>query len=276
MKLNLKRPLAFFDLETTGLAMAKDRIVEIAILKVNVNNRIEEKSWLINPEMHIPPESTAIHKITDEMVKGKPTFKQVAHDILNFLGNADLAGYNIIKFDVPFLAEEFAKANIDFDVEKRKLLDVQNIYHKMEPRTLKAAYKFYCGSDIVDAHEALGDARSTYQVLLAQLERYEGTDYEDPHTGIVSQPIVNDIDKLSDFTCKSNNVDLGDYIIYNSKGIATFNFGKHKGIEVNEVFRKEPQYYDWMMKGTFPEQTKKILTRLYTEFRMAPQQGRLF
>ena len=127
MKLNLKRPLAFFDLETTGLAMAKDRIVEIAILKVNVNNSIEEKSWLINPEMHIPPESTAIHKITDEMVKGKPTFKQVAHDILNFLGNADLAGYNIIKFDVPFLAEEFAKANIDFDVEKRKLLDVQNI-----------------------------------------------------------------------------------------------------------------------------------------------------
>lgn len=267
MKLNLKRPLVFFDLETTGLSITEDRIVEIALVKVNVNNTVEEKSWLINPEMHIPEDVSAIHKITDDMVKDKPTFKQLAHDIINFIGEADLAGYNIIKFDVPFLAEEITKAGIDFNIEKRKLVDVQNIFHKMEPRTLKAAYKFYCHDEMKGAHEALADTKATFDVFMAQLERYQDAEYED-HNGNISKPIVNDVEKLSAFTTQTNHVDLAGYVVYNSKHIPTFNFGKHKGKEVNEVFKIEPQYYDWMLKGKFPEHTKKVLTRLYTEYKM--------
>ena len=267
MKLNLKRPLAFFDLETTGLSITEDRIVELAIVKITTNEQVEEKSWLINPEMPIPKETTHIHHITDEMVKDKPTFKMVAHEICDFFGDSDLAGYNIIKFDIPFLAEEFAKADVEFNIEKRKFIDVQNIFHKMEPRTLKAAYKFYCGHNMVNAHEALVDTKSTVDVFYAQLEKYDGAEYEDSD-GNISYPIVNDITKLSDFSAQTNNVDLAGFIIYNKKDIPVFGFGKHKGKEVTEVFAAEPQYYDWMMKSKFPEYTKKILTKLYTEYKL--------
>ena len=267
MKLNLKHSLAFFDLETTGLSITEDRIVEVAIVKVNVNNTVEEKSWLINPEISIPAESTAIHKITNAMVANKPTFKEVAHEIYDFIGDSDLAGYNVIKFDIPFLAEEFTKAGLDFNVSKKKFVDVQNIFHKMEPRNLKAAYRFYCGNEMVDAHEALVDTKSTYEVFLAQLDHYKDVPYTAPN-GSVSIPIVNDIDKLSEFTSQTRNVDLAGFIIYNNNNKATFNFGKYKGKDVNEVFNTEPQYYDWMMKGKFPEYTKKVLTRLYTDYKM--------
>ncbi len=264
MKLNLTRPIAFFDLETTGLSITKDRIIEIAILKVNPDNTTEERTWLINPGMPIPAQSTEIHKITDEDVKDKPLFKDVANDISNFFGNSDLAGYNVIKFDIPFLVEEFTRVGLDFNVEKRKFIDVQNIFHAMEQRTLKAAYKFYCGEKLVDAHEAMADTRATYQVLLKQLERYDGVEYED-RNGNISYPIVNDMDKLSEFTYNNRNADLAGFIVYNNDGVEVFSFGKHKNKPVKDVLKAEPQYYDWIMKSDFPEYTKRVLTKIYTD-----------
>lgn len=261
MQLNLTRPLAFFDLETTGTNVASDRIVEIAILKIHPNGNKEEFLKLVNPEMPIPPIAASIHGITDEKIKNEPTFKELAPAISAFLKGCDLGGYNSNKFDIPILVEEFLRAGIDFDLSSRRFVDVQNIFHQMEQRTLKAAYKFYCGKDLVNAHSALADIYATYEVFLSQLQRYDGVEFEDKN-GNKFIPVKNDIKALHDFTNINKNVDLAGRIIYNDKGVEVFNFGKHTGKAVEEVFKVEPSYYDWMMKGDFPLYTKKVITAI--------------
>ena len=261
MKLNLTRPLAFIDLETTGLSVASDRIIEICILKVNVDNGTETKTMRINPEMPITPESSRITGIKDEDVKDCKTFKQVATELAQFIGNADIAGYNSNKFDVPLLLEEFLRAEIDFDLSSRKLIDVQNIFHFMEPRTLAAAYKFYCDKKIENAHNAEADIKATYEVFLAQLERYSDKEFDDGK-GKMIIPVKNDMNVLSELTAKTKNADLAGRIVFNEKGIEVFAFGKHKDKPVTEVFEKEPSYYTWMMNGDFPLYTKKIITQI--------------
>lgn len=258
MKLNLTRPLAFFDLETTGTNVVKDRIVEISIYKVQPDGTAETLTRLVNPEMPIPREVTDIHGITNEDVANAPTFKQLAPVLNVFLDNCDLAGYNSNKFDIPMLIEEFLRAGIEFDIKKRRLVDVQNIFHKMEPRTLKAAYKFYCGKELVDAHAAEADTKATYEILLSQIERYDGVDYED-REGLIKEPIKNDVTALHKFSYNHNNADLAGHIGYNKQGKEVFKFGKHKGKQVEDVFKAEPQYFDWMMKADFPLTTKKLI-----------------
>lgn len=261
MELKLKRPIAFFDLETTGIKVATDRIVEISIVKIHPDGKKEVKTRRVNPEMPIPAETSAIHGIFDEDVKDEPTFKQLAKGLYQFLNNCDLAGYNSNRFDIPLIVEEFLRADIDFDVEGRQMVDVQNIFHKMEQRTLVAAYKYYCDKDLENAHSAEADTFATYEVLLAQLDRYEGVDFKDK-AGNISQPIVNDIKALAKFSQVNRNVDLIGFIIYNDKDEEIINFGKHKGRLVSEIFKRESSYYDWMMKGDFPLSTKKVITRL--------------
>ncbi|HAH58823.1 MAG: 3'-5' exonuclease [Lentimicrobium sp.] len=260
-KLNLTRPFAVFDLETTGTNVGKDKIVEISAIKINPDGSEEILDQRLNPEIPIPPEVTKIHGISDEDVKDAPTFKVFAPQLLQFLGNADLGGYNSNKFDIPLLVEEFLRAEIDFDLKGRRFIDVQNIFHKMEPRTLKAAYKFYCNADLVNAHSALADTRATYEVLCAQLERYEGVEYED-REGNISTPVVNDIKALHDFSFQNRNADLVGHLIFNQKNQEVFNFGKHKGKCVEDIFSSEPSYYDWMIKSDFPLYTKKIITAI--------------
>ncbi|GAB1403147.1 3'-5' exonuclease [Lentimicrobium sp.] len=260
-KLNLTRPFAIFDLETTGVNVGKDKIVEISIIKINTDGSEEILEQRLNPEIPIPPEVTKIHGIGDEDVKNKPTFKAFAPQLLQFIGNADLGGYNSNKFDIPLLVEEFLRAEVEFDLKNRRFVDVQNIFHKMEPRTLKAAYKFYCNADLVNAHSALADAKATYEVLCAQIERYDGTEYED-RDGSLSTPIVNDIKALHDFSFHSRHADLAGHIIFNQKNQEVFNFGKHKGKCVEDVFASEPSYYDWMIKAEFPLYTKKVITAI--------------
>lgn len=261
MNLNLTRPIVFFDLETTGLNPSHDKIVQISILKVNVDGKEIQKTWLVNPGIHIPEETTAVHGITDEMVKDKPSFLQIASEVMNFIGKADIAGYNIIKFDLPMLAEEMIRAGVDFDVTDRNLMDVMNIYMKMEPRNLSAAYRFFTGKQLDDAHSADADTRATYDVLCAMLDHYKDAEVKDKN-GIVSKPIVNNMKALADFSLHHKNVDLSGQIVYDDKGVAVFNFGKHKGKSVVDVFKREPQYYDWMMNSDFPEYTKKIITKI--------------
>lgn len=261
MKLNLTRPLAFIDLETTGVNVASDRIVEICILKVNTDNSTEVKTMRINPGMPIPEVSSRIHKIYDNDVKDCPAFKQVAAQLANFIGNADIAGYNSNKFDVPLLLEEFLRAEVDFDLSNRRLIDVQNIFHIMEPRTLAAAYKFYCDKTIENAHSAEADIKATYEVFLAQLKKYENTEVTDAKGNLV-KPVKNDMQALSELTAKTKNVDLAGRIIFNDAGVEVFAFGKHKDKPVVEVFEKEPSYYSWMMNGDFPLYTKKIITQI--------------
>jgi DNA polymerase-3 subunit epsilon len=261
MKLNLTRPLALIDLETTGVDVGKDRIVEISIIKINTDNTEEIFTTRINPTIPIPPFVTTIHGITNEDVKDCQTFEQLSGKIATFIGKADLAGYNSNKFDIPLLVEEFLRAGVSFDIKDRRLVDIQNIFHKMEPRTLKAAYKFYCNSEIVNAHSAEADIKATYEVLKAQLDRYIDTEIEDAN-GKKIKPIKNDIQALHDFSINARNVDLAGHIVYNDKKVEVFNFGKHKGRPVLEVFQREPQYYDWMMKADFPLYTKDILTKL--------------
>jgi DNA polymerase-3 subunit epsilon len=258
-QLNLIRPIAFFDLETTGVNVASDRIVEISILKISPNGEKEIKTKRINPTIPIPVQSSEIHGIYDADVASEPTFKGIAKSLAEFLKDCDLAGYNSNKFDIPILAEEFLRAEIDFDLKGRSFVDVQNIFHQMEQRTLKAAYKFYCGKDIVNAHSAQADIEATYEVFLAQLEKYDGLEFED-RKGNKSIPIVNNIKALHDFTNINKNVDLVGRIVYNDKGVEVFNFGKHTGKSVEQVLRDEPSYYSWMMNGDFPLYTKKILT----------------
>lgn len=261
MELKLKRPIAFFDLETTGIKVATDRIVEISIVKIHPNGKKEVKTRRVNPEMPIPKEASEVHGIYDEDVKDEPTFKQIARSLDTFIQNCDLAGYNSNKFDVPLLAEEFLRAGIDFDVENRNLVDVQNIFHKMEQRTLVAAYKFYCQKDLTNAHSAEADTMATYEILEAMLDKYEGVEFTDKK-GNVSTPVVNDMKALSEFSTVNRHVDLIGHIVLDENDDEVINFGKHKGRKVVDVFKTEPSYYDWMMKGQFPEYTKKVITKI--------------
>ena len=261
LHLKLSRPLAFFDLETTGTNVVNDRIVEISIFRVMPDGSSDSLTRLVNPTIPIPPEVSAIHGIKDADVANAPSFAQLAPALDAFLKNCDLAGYNSNKFDVPMLIEEFLRCNIQFDIKKRRLIDVQNIFHKMEPRTLKAAYKFYCGKELVNAHEAEADTKATYEILLAQIERYADTSYED-RDGKVSKPISNDMQALYEFSYNHQNADLVGHIGFNRQGKEIFNFGKHKNKVVEEVFQAEPQYYDWMMKADFPLSTKNLIQQI--------------
>ncbi|MCF8369305.1 MAG: 3'-5' exonuclease [Bacteroidales bacterium] len=262
MELNLNRPLIVFDLETTGVNVGSDRIVEISMVKVLPDGQTEIYTERINPTIPIPAETTAIHGISDEDVKDKPTFAQLAPTLLNFIGNADLSGYNAIKFDIPLLVEEFLRAEVDFEIKGRKLVDVQNIFHKMEPRNLSAAYKFYCKKEMENAHSAEADAVATFEILKSQLDMYENVSVKDKNGDLVT-PVKNDINALSEFSFHSKNADLVGHIIFNDKEEEVFNFGKHKGRSVSKTFEKEPQYYDWMMKSQFPLSTKKVITSIY-------------
>jgi DNA polymerase-3 subunit epsilon len=247
--LQLKKPLAIIDLETTGINLGLDRIVEIAIVKILADGTRIVKRKLINPEMPIPKASSDVHGITDEMVKDAPTFKQVAHELKQVLDGCDIAGYNSNRFDIPLLMEEFLRVQVDFDMKNRKLLDVQNIFHKMEPRTLGAAYRFYCNKTLEGAHGAEVDASATFEILQAQIAKYP-----DLGTNIDSILKVIGEDQIVDFARR--------FIMEN--GIEVFNFGKFKGRPVSDVLKAEPQYYDWMMKGDFPQHTKQKLTEIYT------------
>ena len=247
--LQLKKPLAFIDLETTGVNLGTDRIVEIAIVKILTDGTKSVKRKLINPGIPIPKGSIEVHGITDEMVKDAPAFKQVAQELKQMLDGCDLAGYNSNRFDIPLLMEEFLRAQVDFDMKNRKLLDVQNIFHKMEPRTLSAAYKFYCSKNLDGAHGAEVDAAATYEILEAQIERY-------PELG-------NNIDSVLKVIGEDQIVDFARRFIMDN-GIEVFNFGKFKGRPVSDVLKSEPQYYDWMMKGDFPQHTKQKLTEIFT------------
>jgi DNA polymerase-3 subunit epsilon len=248
LELHLRRPIAFLDIETTGINISADRIIEISILKISPSGKEEWLSQRINPEMLIPPKSTAIHGISDADVSGEPVFREVAKKIATFLEGCDLAGYNAIKFDIPVLAEEFLRADMDFNFRKRKYVDVQVIFHKKEQRTLSAAYQFYCNKDLVNAHSSKADTAATYEVLKAQLDRYND--------------LGNEVEKLAEFSSFYNIADFAGRIIYDDNGVEIFNFGKHKGKPVEEVFKEEPSYYSWMMNGDFPLYTKKILTEI--------------
>ncbi len=269
MELNLIRPMAFIDLETTGIKVATDRIVEICILRSQPDGSTSIKTLRINPEMDIPWESTNIHGITNEDVRDCPTFKQVAHELVQFLDSCDLAGYNSNHFDIPLLVEEFLRVDVDFDLKGRRLVDVQNIFHKMEPRNLAAAYKFYCDKELINAHSAEADTIATYEILKAQLDRYQEKEYKD-RDGEVTTPIVNDIKALSEFSNQSKNVDLVGHIVFNAKQVEVFNFGKHKGKSVSDVFRTEPSYFDWIMKSEFPRSTKKVVTLIKLREKFTP------
>ena len=249
MNLNLKNPLVFFDLETTGVNINTDRIVEICYLKVYPNGNEESKTMRINPEMHIPEQSSAVHGIYDEDVADCPTFKEVAKVIARDIEGCDLAGFNSNRFDVPLLAEEFLRAGVDIDMSRRKFIDVQVIYHKLEQRTLSAAYKFYCDKNLEDAHTAEADTRATYEVLKAQLDRYP-------------EALQNDMAFLSEYSSFTRNVDFAGRMVYDEQGVPTFNFGKYKGKSVEEVLRRDPGYYSWMLQGDFTLNTKQMLTRI--------------
>ena len=248
MQLNLANPIVFFDLETTGVNISKDRIVEISILKITPNGKEESKTRRINPGIPIPPEATAIHGIGDEDVRDCPSFKEIAKSLAAQIEGCDLAGFNSNRFDIPVLAEEFLRADVNIDLSKRKFVDVQTIFHKMEQRTLSAAYKFYCGKDLDDAHSAAADAKATYEVLKAQLDRYPD--------------LKNDVRFLSEYSSFTSNVDFAGRMIYNDKGEEIFNFGKYKGRLVTEVLKADPGYYAWMMSGDFSLNTKQKLTEI--------------
>ena len=240
--------MIFFDLETTGMGIATDRIVEISYLKIFPDQREESKTYRVNPTIPIPPETTAIHGIRDEDIKDAPTFNEIARTLANSFEGCDFAGYNSNKFDLPLLAEEFIRANIDFDLKKRKFIDVQVIFYKKEQRTLSAAYQFYCNKDLTNAHSAEADTRATYEVLQAQLDMYPD--------------LQNDIDKLSEYSAHTRTVDFVGRIVYNDKDEEVFNFGKYKGRTVTSVLAKDPSYYPWMMNGDFPMYTKNVLTAI--------------
>jgi len=248
VELKLSKPICFFDLETTGIDITKDRIVEISILKVYPNGNKESKTWLVNPTIPIPKAASDVHGITDERVAGEPTFKELAKQIHNMIKDSDLAGYNSDRFDIPLLAEEMLRAEVDFDLRNRVSVDVQTIFHKMEQRTLSAAYKFYCGKDLIDAHTASADTNATYEILKAQLDRYDS--------------LENNIKKLSEFTYRKQIADFAGFIGYNDKGEEIFTFGKHKGKRVEDIFDEEPGYFGWLLGADFPLYTKKILTAI--------------
>lgn len=267
MQLNLSKPIVFFDLETTGVQVGSDRIVQICLLKVTPSGEESEATYLVRPinaeggTMHIPAEATAVHHITDDMVAGEKSFPERAQEIADFIGDADLAGYNSNKFDVPLLVEEFLRAGVEFSLEGRRLVDVQNIFHRMEQRTLVAAYKFYCGKNLEGAHSADADTRATYEVLKAQLDRYQDVPFVD-RDGSSCYPVVNDIEALSRFSGNSQWADLVGHIGFDKAGREVFNFGKHKGETLEYVFTREPSYYDWMMKADFPLSTKQVVMQV--------------
>ena len=247
MNIQLEKPLCVFDLETTGLNISKDRIVQIAILKIYPSGKKEELNLLINPEMNISDSNSAIHGVTNEMVKDSPTFKDAGSEIVAFIGTSDLAGYNSNKFDIPVLAEEFLRADIEFDLSTKDCVDIQNIFHKMEQRTLVAAYKFYCSKELTNAHDAMADTVATWEVFEKQLEQYDN--------------LKPNIDFLADFSRNSvhKNIDLAGRLAINENNEAIYNFGKHKGKTIKEISVSEPGYYGWMLEADFPRYTKKIL-----------------
>jgi DNA polymerase-3 subunit epsilon len=261
MKLNLKNPLIFLDLETTGINIVTDRIVEIALLKINRDGSEESRELRINPEMPIPAYASKIHGIYDEDVKDAPTFREVARSLAQFIEGCDLAGFNSNRFDIPLLAEEFLRVDVDIDLKRKKFIDVQAIFHKMEKRTLAAAFKFYCHQELDGAHSAMADTRATYDVLKAQLDVYQDAEYEDPQ-GRVSKPIVNDVEALCNFSSYDRNVDFVGRIVYDDNGVEIFNFGKNKGMPVEKVLREQPGYFGWIINGEFPLHTKKVLTAI--------------
>lgn len=248
MNLKLNRPIVFFDLETTGVDSASDRIVEISMIKVDVDGNKTIKTRRINPECHIPEEATAVHGITDEDVAQEPTFKQIARSLAQFIEGCDFGGFNSNRFDLPLLVEEFMRAGVDVDFRKRKFVDVQTIFHRKEQRTLVAAYKFYCDKDLENAHAAEADTMATYEVLEAQIARY-------PDIGTT-------VEELAEFSSNGAIVDFAGRIALNDKGEEVFTFGKYRGCSVEEIFRKEPSYYTWMMDGNFPQYTKKVITEI--------------
>jgi DNA polymerase III subunit epsilon len=260
--LNLTKPLVFLDLETTGVNPVTDKIIDVAMLKALPGGETEMKTWRVNPGIPIPPATTKIHKITDENVKDSPPFAKVASQILDFIGNADLAGYNSNKFDIPLLIEECLRVGLDFDLKNRKLVDVQHIFHLMEPRNLSAAYKFYCNQKLENAHSAEADVRATYEVLLEQVKKYENVEIENKKGELV-KPVQNNMQALSFLTGDNKVVDLVGRIVLSETGVEVFNFGKYKDRSIEEIFKKEPSYYHWMMKGEFPLYTKKIITQIY-------------
>jgi len=248
MKIELTKPLCFFDLETTGTAISKDRIVEMAVLKLHPDGTKEKKEWRINPEQHIPKEASNIHGITDDMVANEPTFKESSREIYDYIKGCDLAGYNSDRFDIPLLVEELLRAEIPFDFKNIKTVDVQTIFHKMEARTLTAALKFYCNKELDNAHSAQADTQATHDVLLAQLERYS--------------ELEPNIDFLNTFSTRRKTADFAGFLIYNKEGNMCFGFGKHKDKKVTEVLAHEPGYFGWVLNADFPRFTKKILTEI--------------
>ena len=252
MKLNLTKPILFFDLETTGTNVSKDRIVELSYIKVYPDGTEERRSRRINPEMPIPPASTAIHHITDEMVKDCPTFRQISRSLFEIFEGCDIAGFNSNKFDVPVLMEEFARAGLNFEIRGRRFVDVQNIFHKMEQRTLVAAYRFYCGKELEGAHSALADTEAIYEVLCSQLDRYD--------------TLKNDVGFLAEFSGAAGNVDLAGRIVLNERQEEVFNFGKHKGRLVKDVMRTDPSFLDWMLQGDFAKNTKDMVRMLKAKY----------
>ena len=253
--------MGFLDLETTGINIVRDRIVEIALLKINIDWSEEEKILRLNPEMPISEEASRIHGITDEDIKDAPTFREVAKSLAKFIEGCDLAGFNSNRFDIPMLAEEFLRADIDIDLKKKKFIDVQAIFHKMEKRTLAAAFRFYCNKELVGAHSAMVDTKATYEVLQAQLDRYVNEENEDS-LGRKSVPIVNDMEKLSEFSSYDRNVDFIGRIVYDDNGVEVFNFGKNKGVPIEKILEEQPGYFGWIMNGEFPLYTKKVLTNI--------------
>ena len=251
--INIKRPLAFIDLETTGINISTDRIVQICVLKLHPDQTREVKNLMINPTIPIPEDASAVHKIYDDDVKNCPTFAEIAPELADFLNDCDLAGYNSNRFDIPLLIEEFLRSEVEFEFLSRKMVDVQNIFHKMEKRTLEAAYKFYCNKKLEGAHNAEADILATFEVFEAQLQRYT--------------ELKNDIDFLHDFTSHQPTVDPAGRIVYNKNRQEVFNFGKYKGWLVEEIFKKEPSYYDWMMNGDFPLSTKSVITLIWKRCR---------
>ena len=248
MQLNLTKPICFFDLETTGVNITSDRIVEISILKVYPNGKEESKTWVVNPTIPIPKEVTAIHGISNEDVTDKPTFKEISKEVYNMIKDSDLGGFNSNRFDIPLLAEELLRSEIDFDMKNRVAIDVQTIFHKMEQRTLSAAYKFYCNEELVGAHGAEADTKATYEVLKAQIAKYD--------------EIENDTKFLADFSSRKQFADFAGFIVYNKNGDECFSFGKHKGKLVTEVLESEPGYFGWLLNADFPLYTKKVLTSI--------------
>lgn len=253
MKLNLKRPIIFFDLETTGLDIAKDRIVELCYIRVEPNGNEEARSMRINPEMHIPEVASSVHGITDDDVKDCPTFADVAPQLAATFEGCDLAGFNSNRFDLPLLAEEFMKAGVNIDLSHVQAIDVQNIYHKLEKRTLAAAYKFYCGRDLENAHSALADTQATYEVLQAQLNHYPND-------------LQNDVDFLAEFSRMNRNIDFAGRFVYDESGKELINFGKYKGKAIKDVLSRDPGYYSWIMQGDFTLNTKQVLTKLRLKY----------